>query len=100
MVSSSTFLTIPDFWQPQVVVDLFSLDSRPLLSEAAYAQCEFGLPMWVFGQSTYAVVSEKLVVFAFNRRGIWSLGKLELDFASSTGHKFVEIESSFTEFST
>ncbi|MBA4076150.1 MAG: hypothetical protein C0508_13990 [Cyanobacteria bacterium PR.023] len=55
--------------------------------------------MWVFGQSTYAVVSEKLVVFAFNRRGIWSLGKLELDFASSTGHKFVEIESSFTEFS-
>lgn len=87
------------FWQPQVVVDLFSLDSRPLLSEAAYAQCEFGLPMWVFGQSTYAVVSEKLVVFAFNRRGIWSLGKLELDFASSTGHKFVEIETPYTEFS-
>jgi dipeptidyl aminopeptidase/acylaminoacyl peptidase len=44
-------------------------------------------------------VSEKLVVFAFNRRGIWSLGKLELDFASSTGHKFVEIETPFTEFS-
>ena len=87
------------FWQPQVITDLATLKAEPLLVGSEYSQCEFGLPMWVFGQSTYAVVSERLLVFAFNRRGLWSLGRLELDFDGAGGHKFVEIETPYTEFS-
>ncbi len=87
------------FWQPMVLADLDGLEARPLITEPTYAQCEFGLPMWVFGQSTYAVVSERLVVFAFNRRGVWGLAKIELDFTRAGGHKLVEIDSSYTEFS-
>lgn len=87
------------FWQPMVLAASESLEAWPLLTGFAHAQCEFGLPMWVFGQSTYAVVSERLVVFAFNRRGIWSLAKMELDFSGEQGHKFIEIDAPYTEFS-
>lgn len=87
------------FWQPMVLASPGGLEVCPLLTGSAYGQCEFGLPMWVFGQSTYAVVSESLVVFAFNRRGIWSLAKMELDFSGEQGHRFIEIDTPYTEFS-
>ncbi|CAN5549227.1 S9 family peptidase [soil metagenome] len=87
------------FWQPRAVIDLSTLEAKPLLSGSQYAECEFGLPMWVFGQSTYAVVSDRLLVFAFNRRGLWSLARLELDFEGDDGHRLVEIQSPYTEFS-
>ncbi len=85
------------YWQPQVICDPTTSEVQPLVTNPAYAECEFGQPMWGFAQSTYAVLSETLAIFAFNRRGIWSLARLELDFTN--GHKLVEIDSPFTEFS-
>ncbi len=36
-------------------------------------EAEFGLPQWVFGMSTYAVVSPRRLVCSFNERGVWQL---------------------------
>ena len=36
-------------------------------------QAELGLPQWVFGMSTYAVVSPRRLVCSFNERGVWQL---------------------------
>ncbi len=40
-------------------------------------EAEFGLPQWVFGMSTYAIVSPRRLVCAFNERGIWQLATLD-----------------------
>ncbi len=39
---------------------------------------EFGEPQWVFGQSTYAFASADTMVCAWNERGTWSLGTLDV----------------------
>jgi dipeptidyl aminopeptidase/acylaminoacyl peptidase len=39
---------------------------------------EFGLPQWVFGQSTYAFVGTDQLVCTYNQAGIWHLACLEL----------------------
>jgi dipeptidyl aminopeptidase/acylaminoacyl peptidase len=35
---------------------------------------EFGLPQWVFGMSTYALVGKHRIVCAYTQAGIWHLG--------------------------
>lgn len=71
-----------------------------LISDGPYGDCEFGLPMWVFGQSTYAFVDESTVVFAFNRKGLWQLGRLHLNCDSQGGgHRFELLASPYTEIS-
>jgi dipeptidyl aminopeptidase/acylaminoacyl peptidase len=87
------------YWQPRVVSDMKTLQAEALLSEAKYAECEFGQPLWSFAQSTYAVLSDRLAVFAINRRGLWSLLRLDLDFSAAGAHKVSEIESPYSEFS-
>ncbi len=47
---------------------------EPLYEMAA----EFGLPQWVFGMSTYAIVSESKIVCTYNQQGQWYLGSLDL----------------------
>ncbi len=84
------------YWQPKVICDLSTLKAETLVTDPAFAECEFGQPMWGFAQSCYAVLSERLAIFAFNRRGIWSLARVELDFEHE--HKLVEIDSPYTEF--
>ena len=53
-----------------------------LAEEGAQALCpmeaEFGLPMWVFGMSTYAFASAGEIVCALNERGLWRLARLDL----------------------
>lgn len=69
------------FWQLQIIADWYTLEALPLLSHTQhpdYQQCEFGLPMWVFAQSTYAVTAPGKIVAACNKKGLWSL--LELDY--------------------
>jgi dienelactone hydrolase len=39
---------------------------------------EFGLPQWVFGQSTYAFVGMEQLVCAFNQQGVWQLASYHL----------------------
>ncbi len=47
---------------------------EPVMPMAA----EFGLPQWVFGQSTYAFVGTNQLVCTYNQEGIWYLASLEL----------------------
>lgn len=46
---------------------------EPLAEMAA----EFGLPQWVFGMSTYAVVSAERIVCAYTQHGAWRLASLD-----------------------
>lgn len=54
----------------------------PLHPQAA----EFGVPQWVFGQSTWDVVDNNTIVTAWTADGKWSLGALDL--ASTKLHRF------------
>jgi dipeptidyl aminopeptidase/acylaminoacyl peptidase len=50
------------------------IELEPLCEMAA----EFGLPQWVFGMSTYAIVSENKIVCTYNQQGQWYLASLDL----------------------
>ncbi len=39
---------------------------------------EFGMPQWVFGMSTYAFLTAETIICAWNERGLWSLGTIDL----------------------
>ncbi|MBZ0188915.1 MAG: prolyl oligopeptidase family serine peptidase, partial [Candidatus Obscuribacterales bacterium] len=54
---------------------------------------EFGMPLWVFGMSTYAFLADSTIVCAYNDKGIWHLGIM-----SATGDSFAEIETPYTDF--
>ncbi|MEK0182933.1 alpha/beta hydrolase family protein, partial [Microcoleus anatoxicus] len=47
---------------------------EPLYEMAA----EFGLPQWVFGMSTYAVVSEHKIICTYTQQGKWYLATIDL----------------------
>jgi len=47
---------------------------EPLCEMAA----EFGLPQWVFGMSTYAVVSESKIICTYTQQGKWHLASIDL----------------------
>ncbi|TVU53483.1 MAG: S9 family peptidase [Arthrospira sp. PLM2.Bin9] len=38
---------------------------------------EFGLPQWVFGMSTFGLISERRLCCAYTQNGIWSLATLD-----------------------
>lgn len=42
-------------------------------------EAEFGLPLWVFSQSTYGFLDEGRVAITFFKRGRWQLGVLDLE---------------------
>lgn len=57
-------------------------------------EAEFGLPQWVFGQSTYGLASKDQIICAYNQRGIWQLASLD------TGtKKLAPIETPYTDIS-
>lgn len=45
------------------------------LQALAPRSAEFGLPQWVFGQSTYAFTDEHEICCAFTRDGVWHLAR-------------------------
>jgi dipeptidyl aminopeptidase/acylaminoacyl peptidase len=53
---------------------------------------EFGRPQWVFGMSTYAFVSPRLLICAYSSQGTWRLAQLDTD-----SKKFTAIETPYTE---
>jgi dipeptidyl aminopeptidase/acylaminoacyl peptidase len=69
------------------------------VTPSAYRECEFGQPLWVFGQSTYVVVDERTLVCAVNKKGLWSLVRLDLDWSAAGSHKASEIKSPYTDIS-
>ena len=39
-------------------------------------EAEFGLPQWIFGQSTYAFISADIIICCYCQQGEWFLGQL------------------------
>ncbi|HSF72380.1 MAG TPA: S9 family peptidase, partial [Microcoleus sp.] len=64
---------------------------EPLCEMAA----EFGLPQWVFGMSTYAVVSESKIICTYTQQGNWHLASLDL-----TTKQLTTIETPYTDISS
>ncbi len=91
------------FWQLKAIRDFFTMDVIDVSTEK-FKNCEFGLPMWVFGQSTYAVVDDEIIA-AVNLRGLWKLLRIKVRFEGEDGlgyvcHQEVEVLSSpYSEFS-
>jgi dipeptidyl aminopeptidase/acylaminoacyl peptidase len=54
-------------------------------------EAEFGVPQWVFGQSTYGFVGDKYIICAYNQQGIWHLASLDI-----TNGWFNPLETPFT----
>ena len=40
-------------------------------------EAEFGLPQWVFGQSTYAFESPERIICAYTQHGAWTLARID-----------------------
>ena len=55
-------------------------------------EAEFGVPQWVFGQSTYGFAGDDRIVCAYNQRGIWQLANL-----STPDGRLDPIETPFTD---
>lgn len=55
-------------------------------------EAEFGLALWVFGMSTYAIHSDSILYCTYCVNGIWSLGRLNIDAQTLT-----EIPTEFTD---
>ncbi|MDX1988434.1 MAG: prolyl oligopeptidase family serine peptidase [Candidatus Obscuribacter sp.] len=91
------------YWQLKAIRDFFTMDVIDVSTEK-FKNCEFGLPMWVFGQSTYAVVDDEIIA-AVNLRGLWTLLRIKVRFEGEDGlgyvcHQQVEVISSpYSEFS-
>ncbi len=58
-------------------------------------EAEFGTPPWIFGMSTYAFVSDKRLLCAFNREGNWRLAILDTD-----SLEFTPMATPFTDISS
>jgi dipeptidyl aminopeptidase/acylaminoacyl peptidase len=41
-------------------------------------EAEFGVPQWVFGQSTYGFAGDDRIICAHNQQGIWRLASLDI----------------------
>ena len=64
---------------------------EPLCEMAA----EFGLPQWVFGMSTYAVVSKSKIICTYTHQGKWHLASLDL-----IAKQLTTIETPYTDISS
>ncbi len=76
-----------DWW------NLYRVDPARLTAIAPRS-AEFGLPQWVFGQSTYAFISAGRAVAAYTAEGIWRL--LQIDLASGSTR---ELDLPFSDIS-
>lgn len=56
--------------------NLHAFDGEKVHSVLEYP-AEFGLPMWVFGQSTYAPLDSGRLLAAYSENGLWKLGLVD-----------------------
>jgi len=108
--SDGTLVYVSDesgYWQLRAIKDFYTLESVPLLSKEDYPQymeCEFGLPMWVFAQSTWAFTGCDEIVCCINNKGLWSLARIKFSFTGEDGIGYqcqstvTAIDSPYTEF--
>ena len=62
------------------------------VSSVFSAEAEMGLPQWVFGMSTYALLGESSLVTAVNERGVWHLCRVDLKTGEQTRIKAPDSE--------
>ncbi|MCC3526734.1 MAG: S9 family peptidase [Microcoleus sp. PH2017_22_RUC_O_B] len=72
-----------------------SLREQPEIEPVCEMSAEFGLPQWVFGMSTYAVVSESQIICTYTQQGKWHLASLDL-----ATKQLTNIETGYTDISS
>ncbi|MBY0358124.1 MAG: S9 family peptidase [Candidatus Obscuribacterales bacterium] len=55
-------------------------------------EAEFAVPHWIFAQNTYSIDAGKRIICAFNRKGEWKLGEIDLE-----TKKFSQIETAYSD---
>lgn len=63
-------------------------ETRALL----HMDAEFGLPQWLFGMSTYAILDDGTLLCAYTRNGTWSVGALSVE-----NGQFTPIDCPYTQ---
>ncbi len=66
-----------NWWNFYRTVNL-NLREKPEVEPLCEMAAEFGLPQWVFGMSTYAVVSESTIICTYTQQGKWHLASIDL----------------------
>lgn len=72
-----------------------SLHEKPEIEPVCEMAAEFGLPQWVFGMSTYAIVSESKIICTYTQQGKWHLASLDL-----ATKQLTNIETGYTDISS
>ncbi|WNG61724.1 S9 family peptidase [Archangium gephyra] len=73
--------------------NLYRLQGRSVVT-VLERKAEFGTAQWQLGMSTYAFISPRHVVCAFNEQGQWKLGRLDVVLG-----QFAEMTTPFTDVS-
>jgi dipeptidyl aminopeptidase/acylaminoacyl peptidase len=76
-----------DFW------NLYRWDTSGVEHVLA-RDAEFGVPQWKFGLSTYALLSQDVMIYSFVQNGTWRLGRLEIP--TLTAHDYLTELSSLS----
>jgi dipeptidyl aminopeptidase/acylaminoacyl peptidase len=71
--------------------NLYRLQGRSVVP-VLESRSEFGAAQWSLGMSTYAFISPRHVVCAFNAQGVWKLGRLDVVLGD-----FVELSTPYTD---
>jgi dipeptidyl aminopeptidase/acylaminoacyl peptidase len=71
--------------------NLYRLQGRGVVP-VMESRSEFGAAQWSLGMSTYAFLSPRHVVCAFNEQGVWKLGRLDVVLGD-----FVELATPYTD---
>lgn len=90
---SMTFISDVSGWWNLYLRDLYSDDAVNMTQQSN----DFGTPQWVFGMSTYAVVSDDLIICSYSDQGLWKLAELKID-SENGKFELIDIKSDFTEF--
>ena len=74
--------------------------SKATNQQLTYGEKEFGLPQWVFAQSTYAFIDEQTIICSFHADSSVQLATLSLNQASQNNKPILSIlENDWLEFS-
>ncbi len=111
-VESKSISTFQPQWSPDDVLYFISDETdwwhlyryqnepaEPEIQQLTYGKKEFGLPQWVFSQSTYAFIDAKTIICSFHINSKTQLAKLSLTKSSSNNTPELSvIESNWIDF--
>jgi dipeptidyl aminopeptidase/acylaminoacyl peptidase len=56
--------------------NLYHVNEREIIEPLHPAQCEFGYPHWVFGESIFDFISDSNLLCTYTENGVWKLARL------------------------